>query len=107
MADDEVPGVERLAEVTRAASRLELEPLLQTVTDAAGELTGSEAAAILEFDERGRSLRFLAVPPECHAARQLAPIPLEHSAAGLAILNCEPLRIPGDPVDPGVLTRPD
>jgi signal transduction histidine kinase len=107
MADDGVPGVERLAAVTRAASRLELEPLLQTVTDAAGDLTGSEAAAILEFDERGRSLRFLIVPPECHAARQLAPIPLEQSAAGLAIQNGEPLRIPGDAVDPGFLARPD
>ncbi len=107
MADEGSPGVERLAEVTRAACTLELEPLLQLVIDAAAELTGSEAAAVLEFDERGRTLRFLAVPPAHQDARRLAPILLEQSAAGLAIRKCEPLRIPGDQADPGLLTRPD
>src|SRR5512143_1987848 len=107
MADDVLPKAERLAEVTRAAGRLELEPLLQTVIDAASELTGSEAAAILEYDERGRSLRFRAVPPACQDARQLASVPMEHSAAGLAIQKCGPLRIPGDQPDPDLLTRPD
>ncbi len=86
---------------------LELKPLLQQVIEAAGELTGSEAAAILEFDARGRSLRFLAVPPAHQDARQHAPILLEHSAAGLAIQKCEPIRVPGTPADPDLLARPD
>jgi signal transduction histidine kinase len=107
MADVGLPGAERLAEITRAACKLELEPLLQGVLDTASELTGSEATAILEFDERGRSLRYLAVSPAGRDALRLAPVPVEHSAAGMVIQNCEPLRIPGDPVDPDLLTRPD
>ncbi len=107
MADEGSPGVERLAEVTRAACTLELEPLLQMAIDAAGGLTGSEAAAILEFDERARSLRFLAVPPAYQDLRQHAPIPLEQCAAAPAIQKCEPFRITSQQADPDLRTRPD
>ena len=92
--NDELRDLERLAEVTRAASRLELEPYLQMVIAAASELTGSEVAAVLEFDERGKSLRFLAVPPAYLAARHSPPIPVDESAAAWAIKHCAPLRIP-------------
>ncbi len=104
---DELRDLERLAEITCSASSLELEPYLQTVLSAASELTGSEVAAILEFDERGKSLRFLAVPPAHLDARQGPPIPLDESAAGWAIKQCKPLRIPRREADAGLLAGAD
>ncbi|MGE5072761.1 MAG: ATP-binding protein [Anaerolineae bacterium] len=96
MTDDHVERLERLAEVTRATRSLELEPFLQVIIQAACELSGSEVAAILEFDERGRALRFLAVPPEHQDARRGPPIPLKDSAGAWAIQRGEPLRVPDD-----------
>jgi signal transduction histidine kinase len=104
---DEMQPFDRLASVTRAASSLELEPLLQEVIAAASKLTGSEGAAVLEFDERGKSLRFLAVPAELLEARRPAPIPVDDSMAGLAIQECEPVRFPGGKLDASALPRAD
>src|SRR5512140_504463 len=92
---NEVRDLDRLASVTRAARNLELEPLLQEVIAAASELTGSEVAAILEFDERGKSLRFLAVPPAYLDARRPAHIPITDSVAGLATQQSASVRNPG------------
>ena len=107
MVNERLPDLERLAAVTRSAGGLELEPFLQAVIAAARELTGSEVAAILEFDERGKSLRFLAVPPEHQDARRCPPIPLDQSAAGAAIRLRQPLRLPGDDSDSGVISGAD
>ncbi len=104
---DERLLLEGLLAIARAARSLELEPFLQTVVAVASELTGSEFTAILEFDERGKSLRFLAVSPAYEAARHGSPIPLNQSAAAAAIKNCEPLRIPDDNTDLGALTGAD
>ncbi len=100
----EVRDLERLAAVTRAARRLELEPFLQPVIAAAGDRTGSEGAAILEFDKRGKLRRFLAVPPAHRDARRRPPFPIDESVEGLAIKQCEPLRIPDDKTDTGLRT---
>ncbi|HEX8992651.1 MAG TPA: GAF domain-containing sensor histidine kinase [Anaerolineales bacterium] len=99
--------LELLTAVTRAARDLEFEPFLQTVLSAAAGLTRSEAAAILEYDDRTRSLRFLAVPPANQDLRHTPPIPLEESTAGLAIRQCRPLRIPEPGTDPRPLTGVD
>ncbi len=107
MTDERLSDLEALAEITRSASSLELEPFLQAVITAASELTGSETAAILEFDERGKSLRFLAVPAVHQDARHCPPIPLDLSATGPAIRNCEPLQIPGDGPHPGIISGAD
>ncbi len=104
---DKMRDLERLAALTRAARSLELEPFLQSVIAAASELTGSEVAAILEFDERGKSLRFLAVPPESIDAQLRPPMPVDRTIAGRAIQRCEPLRIPDDKGDPGLLSAAD
>ena len=103
---DDVRTLDRLASVTRAARSLELEPLLQEVIAAASELTGSEVAAILEFDERGKSLRFLAVPPVYLDARRPAPIPLTGSVAGLAIQQCASIRLPDQKQGSSMLGHP-
>src|SRR5512140_1023823 len=91
---DEMSILDRLASVTRAARSLELEPFLQAVIAAASELTGSQVSAILEFDERGKSLRFLAVPLAYLDARRPSPIPLDETIAGRAIQQREPIRFP-------------
>jgi signal transduction histidine kinase len=104
---DELRDLERLAAVTRAARSLELEPYLQTVIAAASDLTGSEVAAILELDERGKSLRFLAVPPAHPDARQGPPIPMDESAAGWAIQQCKSLRLPDPATDSSLLSGAD
>jgi signal transduction histidine kinase len=55
--------LERLLEISRSLSAaLELEPFLQSLISAAADLTGCEAAFILELDEGGDHLRFLAPP---------------------------------------------
>jgi signal transduction histidine kinase len=107
MDDEPLHRLEQLSAVTRAARDLEFEPFLQAVLGAASELTRSEVAAILEFDDRSRSLRFLAVPPAYQDLRHAPPIPLEESTAGLAIRQCEPLRIPEQDADPRLLTGAD
>jgi signal transduction histidine kinase len=107
MVDVELHILERLAAVTRAARGLEFEPFLQMVIAAASELTGSEVAAILEFDERGKSLRFLAVPPAYQDVRREPPIPLDKSAAAQTIRNRVPLRIADDEADSSSLRAAD
>jgi signal transduction histidine kinase len=55
--------LERLLEISRSLSAsLELEPFLHSLISAAAELTGCEAAFILELDESGDALRVLALP---------------------------------------------
>jgi len=88
MADEQLLR-EGLLAIARAARGTELVPFLQTVAAVASELSGSEAAAILEFDERVRSLRFLAVAPASESSRLGAPIPLDQSAAAAAIQDRE------------------
>lgn len=104
---DATRDLERLAAVARAARDLELEPFLQTVIAAASELTGSEVAAILEFDERDKWLRFLAVPPASLDARRRPPIPIDQSMAGAAIQRCEPIRYPDQTAAPSLLAGAD
>jgi signal transduction histidine kinase len=105
MADEVMPRLERLAEITRSARNLELGPFLQLVIAATTELTGSEAAAILEFDERSRSLRYAAVSPAYEDLRYGPPIPVGESAAAWPIERCEPLRIPTDGTDSSLIAR--
>jgi signal transduction histidine kinase len=107
MMDDRLPGFERLATVTRAARDLDLEPFLQMVIAAASDLTGSEAAAMLEFDDRGKSLRFVAVPPAHQALLHNPPIPIENSTAGRAIRESAPFQIAEDTADASLLSNPD
>ena len=55
--------LERLLEITRNLSTaLDLDPFLKSVISEACELTDSEAASILEYDETSDGLEFLAAP---------------------------------------------
>lgn len=92
---------ERLLEVTRVlGTTLELEPLLQTVISAAIELTDSEAASILEFDESSEALRFLSAPWYHQDVLRTIKVPVDGSAAGWVYRNVKPLHIPDTKADP-------
>lgn len=85
---------ERLCEVLRNLSAgQELEPFLQSVIAAASELTGSEVASILELDEAGGRLRFVAAPWFHREALHGLEVPLDGSAAGWVIQKGQPLII--------------
>ncbi len=92
---------ERLLEVTRVlGATLELEPFLQTVISAAIELTDSEAASILEFDESSEALRFLSAPWYHQDVLRTIKVPVDESAAGWVYRNVKPLHIPDTKADP-------
>ena len=96
MSNEQEIRFERLLEVTHALSATrELEPFLQIVISAAIELTGSEAASILEYDTTDGALRFLSASwctPGCSA--HAVKVPVDGSAAGWVYRNIKPLHIP-------------
>jgi signal transduction histidine kinase len=107
MTDRRSDFLEHLMAVIRSAGSLEFAPFLQKVISAASELTGSEVAAILEYDERGKSLRFLAVPPAYQDTDLDLPLAMDKSAAGWAIQAGQPLRIPNQAMPSSFLGSAD
>ncbi len=86
---------ERLSQVMRSLDNAhELEPFLQNVISAASELTCSEAASILEFDEQANMLRFIAAPWSDWEQLRGIQIPVDKSAAGWVFRELKPLHIP-------------
>ncbi len=94
MSGDPLNRFERLLDVTRSLSMiLDYESFLQTVLAAARELTGSETASLLEFDEINRELRFLATPAHLPGTLGGTRVPMEGSAAGWVYHQSKPLLI--------------
>lgn len=87
--------LERLLEVSRALSAT-LEPgaLFDAILSAASELTGCEVASLLELEEDGKGLRFLALPWFHREALQPLTVPLQGSVAGWAASHGKPLIVP-------------
>lgn len=80
--------LERLPAIIRAfGSAADTEELLQRLTTAAIELTGSASASIMEFDETSNSLRFVAVPWFWHQLLKDISVPLDKSIAGWVFAN--------------------
>ena len=93
--DEHTQHLERLVALSRTLSAsLDLEPFLHTLISAACELTGCEVASILEMDENGKQLRFLALPWFHRDALEQIQVPLDGSIAGWAFLNAKPLIVP-------------
>ena len=91
MADTErTRRLERLLEINRLSASLELEPFLHSLLSVASELTGSEVASILEMDENGEQLRFLALPWFHRDHLKTVKVPLENSVAGWVFQNTQP-----------------
>ena len=98
---ERVQRLERLLEVTRNLSTaLETEPFLQTVIAIASELTASEVASILELDETGNQLQFVAMPWFHRDALQAVKVPLEKSIAGWVYQKGQPLIVQDASSDP-------
>jgi signal transduction histidine kinase len=93
--------LERLLAISRTLSTsLDLEPFLHSLISAASELTGCEVASILEMDEGGEQLRFLALPWFHRDALQTVKVPLEGSIAGWVFLNAKPVVVPDVTAEP-------
>jgi two-component system sensor histidine kinase/response regulator len=92
--------MERILEISRdLASTISPERLLQHIVETAVELTDTESASILLFDEPSGELRFMAA---ARSADQLVPIavPIEQSLAGVCFATGEPLIVPDVGQDP-------
>jgi signal transduction histidine kinase len=96
MTGDEklLEGYRRLIDIARdLASTLDLDILLNRIVCAASDLTESEAASILLYDEAARQLYFqVSTNLDQPTMRGLA-VPLEGSLAGWIITNRQPARI--------------
>jgi signal transduction histidine kinase len=92
--NERIDHLERLLEVVRGLTTApDIEAFLQTVITEASEMTDSELASILEYDETAEELRFLAM--QWFQRDMLRPlgVPLEGSAAGWVFKRGQPLII--------------
>lgn len=93
--------LERLIAVTRSlGASVDLNGYLRSILSAAAELTGSETASLLGYDEATQDLYFRFVPWFHRDAISASRIPLESSAAGWTFKNIEPLVIHDAANDP-------
>src|SRR5260221_2144122 len=85
MAIDRLKLLERLFEVTRNLSAsVELETYLQSILSAAAELTESETASIMEYNEATQEFYFKFVPWFHREAVVNVRVPLNGSVAGMS-----------------------
>ncbi len=92
--NERVQRLERLLEVARNLStELDYDTFLQSIISVASELTRSEVASILEYDEAGDQLRFAAVPWFHRGTIQGVRVPLDESIAGWVYRHAKPLVI--------------
>jgi signal transduction histidine kinase len=92
--------LERLLEVVRGLTTAhDLQAFLQTIISEATELTNSELASILEYDETAEELRFLAMQWFERDLLRPVGVPLEGSAAGWVFRKGQPLIIQNVKVD--------
>ncbi len=90
--NERVIHLERLLEVVRGLTTSpDLDSFLQSVISEASELTNSELASILEYDEDAEELRFLAVQWFDREALRPMGVPLDGSMAGLVFRKGQPL----------------
>ena len=93
--------MERLIEIGRTLSgSLDLEPFLNLLIAAASELTGCETASILELEEDGQQLQFLALPWFHHDLLQPVKVPVQTSVAGWVLEHGQPAVVPDVNTEP-------
>lgn len=98
--NERIDHLERLLEVVRGLTTApDLESFLQTVISEATELTDSELASILEYDEEAEELRFLAMHWFQRDLLRPVGVPLDGSAAGWVYRRGQPLIIQDVKVD--------
>jgi len=88
ISSEKASKLELLPAVIRGfGSAANTEELLQRLTTAAIDLTGSASASILEFDEESNCLRFVAVPWFWRQLLKDILVPLDKSIAGWVFAN--------------------
>src|SRR5512134_2972849 len=98
--NERIDHLERLLEVVRGLTTApDLESFLQTIINEAIELTSSELASILEFDETAAELRFLAMHWFQRDVLRPVGVPLDGSAAGWVYRRGQSLIIQDTKVD--------
>jgi len=94
MTNKRIDHLERLLEVVRGLTTApDLESYLQTVITEASEMTDSELASILEYDEDADELRFLSMPWFDRDVLRPMGVPLDGSIAGAVFRKKHPLII--------------
>jgi signal transduction histidine kinase len=91
---ERLEGYRRLVDIARdLASTLDLDILLSRIVHAAAEISGSEAASILLYDDASMQLYFQVSTNLDEPTRRGIIIPLEGSIAGWIVNNRKPVRI--------------
>ena len=98
---ERLDGYRRLIEIARdLASTLDLDILLQRIVRAAAEVSGSEAASILLYDNLTRQLNFQVATNLDEPTMRGLVVPLEGSIAGWVVLNRKSVRLTNVQEDP-------
>lgn len=92
---------QRLIEISRdLASTLDLDDLLSRIVHAAADLSGSQAASILLYDQTRNQLFFQASTNLADAVMRGLSVPVEGSIAGWIVKNREPIIVDDTHRDP-------
>ncbi len=98
---ERLDGYRRLIEIARdLASTLDLDMLLQRIVHAAAEVSGSEAASILLYDNLTRQLNFQVATNLDDPSMRGLVVPLEGSIAGWIVVNRKSVRLTNVQEDP-------
>jgi signal transduction histidine kinase len=98
---ERLDGYRRLIEIARdLASTLDLDMLLQRIVHAAAEVSGSEAASILLYDNLTRQLNFQVATNLDEPTKRGLVVPLEGSIAGWVVVNRKSVRLTNVQDDP-------
>lgn len=95
IANERLKRLERLLEIVRMVSAdLDDFTVLQTIISVASELTQSEVASILSYNEEDGHLHFIAAPWFHRDSIESVRVPLGESIAGWVFKHAKPLVIP-------------
>jgi signal transduction histidine kinase len=103
-----VAALERILKISQIlTSTLQLEPLLQTIIQAATELTDTQVGSIMLVDRSTGELRFEAASGSKREEVKRVTVPLEGSIAGWIVREGKPLMISDVRQDPRFYNRVD
>ena len=98
---ERLDGYRRLIEIARdLASTLDLDMLLERIVSAAAEVSGSEAASILLYDNLTRQVYFQVATNMDEPTTRGLVVPLEGSLAGWIVINRKSVRVTNAQGDP-------
>ena len=100
--------LERLLEICKNLSaNLDFEPLLQSIIEAASDLTRSESCSIMIHDNETLSLRFIAAPWDVIDTLKPISVPLDRSVGGWVYMHAQPMVLDHAENDPRVFRMVD